>query len=215
MVKIANHMTRIVVIGKLESYEFNTTPFAIGKGVLVVGDQKVRFTIFNNDREGAANPHTKASDFERDFKPGDLIFITGNDNRSYSEAKDQYYEDVQVWDYREADEDETHRYVFVYIGDVKEIISKDEAVLSFINYKDVEMPFPLNLEKVKEIPEDFEVGARIKVKGELFNGLKMDFYGDGEYVTERNVVSVEVLNTAEEIKEAEEEGPKQDESGLW
>lgn len=214
MSKIANHMTRIVAIGKLESYEYKTSPFKMGKGVLDIGKgQKVRFTVFNNEQ--GTNPHTKAADFNEEFENGDLVFITGNDNRSYSEEKDRYYEDIMLWDYRRAEEDEQHRYVFVYIGDIKKL-NEEKMILSFINYKNEEMLFDINIDKANK-DEGIEVGARVKVKGEIFVGMKMDFYGDGEFVTERNAVTVELINTAEEVEEhnKEKEEEEKTDSSLW
>lgn len=215
---ISKHMTRIVLIGRLKSYELKTEPFTVGKGILDLGNGKqAQFTIFNSSAN-AQNPHTKAEDFERDFKPksddyeGDLVFVTGQDNRSYSEAKDRHYEDVNVWDYRKAEEDEAARWVFVYIADIKEL-EDDKVVLSFVNYKDVETEFPININKAK-IDGDLEEGARIKVKGEIFSGLKLDFYGDGEYVTERNAVEVKVLHSAEEVEEDAKPAEDSD-AGMW
>jgi hypothetical protein len=210
--KIAQHMTRIVAIGKLKSYEYVTTPFKMGKGQLDIGGgQNASFVLFNNDREGATNPHTKAADFDNLYKEGDMVFLTGSDNRNYSESKETYFEGIQGWDYRAANEDEKSRYVFVYVGDVKEL-DEENLVLSFINYKDEEMEFPISISKAK-MAEGIEVGDRVKVKGELFNGMKMDYYGDGEFTTERNAVQVELLNTAAEIEEDAQDTPN--EEGMW
>lgn len=209
MAKIANHMTRIVLIGTLESGELNDKG-NMYKGSLKVKDQNIQFVIFNNDKETAQNPHTKATDFSEQYKKGDKVFITGTDARNYSAEKDTYYESVQVWDYRAADEAEVERYVFVYVGDVSEI-NDNETIINFINYRDETMQFPLNMEKAKG--DSYEVGDRIKVKGELFNGMKLDFYGDGEFVTERNVVEVKRLNTLEEIEE--DAKPASEEDGMW
>lgn len=208
--KVASHMTRIVIIGELDSYDMNDAG-NMGKGYLKVGDAKVQFVIFNNDKEGAANPHTKATDFDKLYQKGDKVFITGTDARNYSEEKDQYYEGVQVWDYRKGLDNEPNRWVFVYVGDVAEL-EDEEAKLSFINYKDEEMIFPLNLQGCK-VEGELTVGSRIKVKGELFSGFKMDFYGDGEYVTERNVVEVKVLNSKEELEE--DAAGTSEENGMW
>jgi hypothetical protein len=211
MAELSKHMTRIVVIGKLESYEYKTTPFIHGKGVIDTGAGKVRFTIFNSG-PNAQTPHTKATDFNEEFDAGDLVFITGQDNRSYSEEKDIYYEDVNVWDFRAATADEPHRWVFVYIADVKEL-NENGGVLSFMNYKDEEMLFHFNSKKLQSVPEDFEIGARVKMKGEIFNGIKMDYYGDGEFVTERHPVMVEVLHTKEEINSIDDD--TSEEAGMW
>lgn len=207
----AKHMTRRVAIGKLKSYEYKTEPYQVGKGQLDIGGgQNIQFTIWN--KANGDKPHTKAADFEQEFKEGDLVFVTGSDNRSYSEAKDRYYEDIQVWDYRAAEENEIKRDVFVYVGDIKEIT--DEVVtIAFINYKDEEMLFPLLISDKTKITGDLEIGARIKVKGQTFNGFKMDFFGEGEYVTERNAVDIIVLHTAEELNVEGEE--QQSDGSLW
>jgi hypothetical protein len=212
--KIAQHMTRIVAIGKLKSYEYTTEGFKMGKGQLDVGGgQTANFVLFNKDKEGVQNPHTKAADFAELYKEGDMIFLTGSDNRNYSEAKDTYFEGIQGWDYRAASEDEQSRYVFVYVGDVKEL-DEENLVLSFINYKDEETEFPINISKAKDkMAEGIEVGARVKIKGEIFNGMKLDYYGDGEFTTDRNAVQVELLNTAAEIEEDKADTP--DEEGMW
>lgn len=213
MAKLANMMTRVVAIGTLKEYKYQTTPFTKGQGILEVTmngqTSNVRFTIFNNDKEGAKNPHTKADDFQR-YEPGDRIYLTGQDNRSYSEAKDQYYEDIQIWDYREANDDELSRWVFVYVADLKEL-TDEELVLSYINYKDVEMVFPINTTKTN-LPAGLEVGDRIKVKGTIFSGFKQDYFGDGEYATERTAAEVKVVNSREEV---EEDGAPKSESELW
>lgn len=207
---ISKMMTRIVLIGKLKSYELKTEPFTVGKGVLDLGAGKTaQFTIFNSSAN-AQNPHTKAADFEKEFKEGDLVFVTGQDNRTYSAEKDRHYENVNVWDYRTASEDEITRWVFVYIADIKEL-TQEVMTLSFLNYKDEETLFPINIENAN-IEGDLEVGARVKVKGEIFSGMKMDFYGDGEFVTERNAVEVKVLHTAEEI---EEDSKPAEDSDMW
>jgi hypothetical protein len=215
---LSKMMTRIIAIGKLESYEYKETPFVHGKGVLDVGNGKVRFTIFNSS-ETAQNQHTRATDFNEQFKKDDLVFLSGQDNRSYSDEKETHYEDVNVWDFRAAEEDETHRWVFVYIGDIKELDEETGmGILSFVNYKDVEIDFHFNLMNLKgELPEDCEVGARVKMKGEIFNGLVLDYFGDGEFVTERRPVMVEVLNTAEEVEEensADEDADAED-GAMW
>lgn len=207
---ISKHMTRIVCIGKLKKYEYKSEGVQVGKGQLDIGKgQTVQFTIWN--RTSGENQHTKAADFEKEFKEGDLVFITGSDNRSYSEEKDRYYEDIQVWDYRAAESDEQSRWVFVYVGDVKNLT--DESFdLSFVNYKNVEMLFPILLNNTK-IDGTLEEGARVKVKGQVFSGLKMDFFGDNEgYVTERTGVEVKVLHSAMEI---EEESTPKENNGMW
>jgi hypothetical protein len=213
--KLAQMMTRIVAIGVLKDYKYSTEGFTKGQGNLTVvsGGQtsNVRFTIFNNEKEGAKNPHTKALDFNNQFKPGDLVYLTGQDNRSYSEAKDQYYEDIQVWDFRAANEDEINRYVYVYVGDVKEL-SDSELVLSFVNYKEDEMIFPIDITKTN-VPSGLEVGDRIKVKGTIISGFKADFYGDGEFATDRYAVEVKVVNSKDEINAENSETPN--ETGLW
>lgn len=211
--ELAKQMTRIVAIGKLESYEYKTTPFAMGKGILDTGSGKVRFTIFNSGAS-AQNPHTKAADFDEMFEEGDLVFITGQDNRSHDDVKDIYYEDINVWDFREATEEEPHRWVFVYIADVKEL-TENGGILKYINYKDEEMLFHFNSAKLANVPDDFEVGARVKMKGEIFNGMVMDFYGDGEFITERRPVMVEVINTAEEVGDDGEEEATAEDAGMW
>lgn len=209
MAKLAQHMTRIVVIGELDSYDMNKAG-NMGKGYLKVGDAKVQFVIFNNEREGALNLHTKATDFSKLYNKGDKVFITGTDARNYSAEKDTYYEGIQVWDYRKAQNEEKDRWVFVYVGDVKKI-NENETILSFINYKDEEMIFHLSMDKAKG--DSYEVGDRIKVKGELFSGFKMDYYGDSEgYVTERIVVEAKLLNTKEQI---EEDAKPNEEDNMW
>lgn len=216
---LSKHMTRIVLIGKLKSYELKTEPFVVGKGVLDLGGGKTaQFTIFNSSTN-AQNQHTKANDFAKMFKAadpengveGDLVFVTGQDNRTYSADKDRYYENVNVWDFRAAEEDEAARWVFVYIADVKEL-TDEVATLSFLNYKNEETLFPINIDKAKIDGGELEVGARVKVKGEIFSGMKMDFYGDGEYVTERNAVELKILHSAMEI---EEENTPQEDNGMW
>jgi hypothetical protein len=209
---LSKHMTRIVLIGRLKSYELKTEPFVVGKGVLDLGGGKTaQFTIFNSSAN-AQNQHTKANDFAASFKEGDLVFVTGQDNRSYSEAKDRHYEDVNVWDFRAAEEDEAKRWVFVYIADVKEM-TNNSITLSFINYKDAETLFPINIDKANIDGGELEVGARVKVKGEIFSGMKMDFYGDGEFVTERNAVEIKILHSAMEIEE--EENAADSDNGMW
>ena len=194
---LSKPMTRIVAIGTLKSVEYKETNGML-KGSVDTGKGNVQFVFFNA-KETAQNPHTKALDFSEQFKEGDKVFITGSDSRNYNAEKDTYYESIQGWDYRKAEEDEAARWVYVYIADVKEI--EDNVVtLSFINYKDEETLFPLNIEKAK-IDGELEVGTRVKAKGEIFNGLKMDFFGDGDYVTERTAVEIKVLHTAEEIEE--------------
>jgi hypothetical protein len=143
--------------------------------------------------------------------PGDFVFVTGQDNRTYSSEKDRYYENVNVWDFRAAEEDEKARWVFVYIADVKEL-TDSVATLSFLNYKDEETLFPINIDKAKIDGGVLEVGARVKVKGEVFSGMKMDFYGDGEFVTERNGVEFKILHSASEM---EEENTPAEDSGMW
>lgn len=209
---LSKMMTRIVVIGTIKEINAIETPFTMTKGVVDVGNNNnVRFTIFNSS-PNAQNPHTKATDFAEQFKVGDKVYITGQDNRSYSEAKDQYYEDVNVWDFRAADDGEQPRWVFVYIGDVKDIDENNQLILSFINYKNDEMIFPIDVSKVKA-PEGFEQGARVKVKGEIFSGFEEDFYGDGQFVTKRTAASIEVLNSAEEVAEVDlDDSP---EGELW
>lgn len=219
MAKMANHMTRIVAIGKLESYTYDPEKTAPGKGVLDVGGgQKARFTIWN--RTNGDNQHTKAADFQNEFSEGDLVFVTGQDNRQITDDG-AIFEDIHVWDYRAAEEDEQHRWVFVYVGDVMNYEEDStEFDLKFVNYKDEEMLYPITLEKLQNVKGDLEDGARIKIKGEIFNGLKMDFFGDGEFVTERRAVHIEVLNSAEEVEEANKPADDSGEetgsgTGLW
>lgn len=210
---LSKHMTRIVAIGKLAKYEYKSEGVQVGKGQLDIGKgQKIQFTIWN--RTTGENQHTKAADFAEEFKEGDLVFVTGSDNRSYSEEKDRYYEDIQVWDYRSADEDETFREVFVYVGDVKDL-TKESFNLSFVNYKNVEMLFPIIINKETKLPDDLEEGARVKVKGQIFSGLKMDFFGDSEgYVTERTAAEVQVLHSAADVEE--DNKPKEGSNdGMW
>lgn len=210
MAKIAKDMTRIVAIGKLESYEYDEEKGKYGKGVLDTGKgNKVRFTIFNKDN--GDNPHTKAADFAEEFKAGDLVYLTASDNRNVTEDG-KTFEGIQVWDFRVAAEDEEHRWVYVYVGTVLEL-NDDSMVLGVEDYKQKVTEFPILLNGVK-IPEGFEVGAKVKVKGTIFSGLKTDFFGDGEFVTERQAVVLEVLNTKEEV-EADKEENEGDESGLW
>lgn len=217
MAKLANHMTRIVSIGKLESYTYDPEKTAPGKGVLDVGGgQKARFTIWN--RTNGDNQHTKAADFKNEFSEGDLVFVTGQDNRQITDDG-AIFEDIHVWDYRAAEEDEQHRWVFVYVGDVVNL-DDNGFDLKFVNYKDEEMLFPISLEKLKMTKGELEEGARVKIKGEIFNGLKMDYFGDGEFVTERNAVHIEVLHSAEEVEEAnkpadDSEDGTTGEGGLW
>lgn len=218
MAKLANHMTRIIAIGKLESYTFDPEKTAPGKGVLDIGGgQKARFTIWN--RTNGDNPHTKATDFKNEYKEGDLVFVTGQDNRQITD-NGAIFEDIQTWDYRIAEEDEQHRWVFVYVGDVVNL-DDNGFDLKFVNYKDEEMLFPISLEKLKMTKGELEEGARVKIKGEIFNGLKMDYFGDGEFVTERNAVHIEVLHSAEEVEEAtkpaddSEGGETGSGGGLW
>jgi hypothetical protein len=210
---LAKHMTRLVLIGKLVKYDYKSEGVQVGKGQLDIGKgQKIQFTIWN--RTTGENQHTKAADFAQEFKEGDLVFITGSDNRSYSEDKDRYYEDVQVWDYRAADEDEAFREVFVYVGDVKNL-TKSGFDLSFVNYKNQEMLFPIITNSQTQITEPLEEGARVKVKGQIFSGMKMDFFGDSEgYVTERTGVVVETLHSAAELQE-DEQGGNDGDSGMW
>lgn len=209
-------MTRVVVIGTLADYKYSEEGFAKGQGNIEVpgpnGTSKIRFTIFNNEKDGATNPHTKAKDFAEQFKPGDRIYLTGQDNRSYSEEKERAYEDVMVWDYRAAEEEEISRWVFVYVGDLK-VLEDNEMFISYVNYKEKETIFPVLIGKTK-LPAGLEAGDRIKVKGTVFSGLKMDFYGDGEYVTERTAVEVKVVNSKEEV-EAENTPVEGGETGLW
>ena len=211
MAKIANYMTRVVAIGTLKEYEVQTTPFTMGKGVITLeNNAQVRFTIFNG-KPDSQNPHTKADDFDRSFYEGDKVFITGQDNRNYSEQKDNYYEDVNVWDFRAAGEDETSRWVYVYIGDLE--MHKEQLCLKHINYKDDVMHFQLDDSELNLLA-DYEIGSRVKIKGEIFSGMKMDYYGDGDFVTERLVKHAELLNTPEEIEAdaAEDEADPGDEA---
>lgn len=208
---LAKHLTRIVLIGKLESYTYDPEKTSPGKGVIDIGKgQKARFTIWNN--ENGTNPHTKAADFDAAFKAGDNVFITGSDNRSYNDTKDVYYEDIQVWDFRKAEDDEAHRWVFVYVGDVVEL-EDGKFGLSYVDYRDKEMVFPILTSEKTALPSGLENGSRVKVKGELFSGLKMDYFGDGTYVTERNAVMVELLNTAAEVEE--DKKPAAADGDMW
>jgi hypothetical protein len=218
MAKISNMMVRAVAIGTLKEYKYSTEGFVKGQGVLEVvnGGQtsNVRFTIFNNDKEDAKNPHTKALDFNTQYAAGDKIYLTGSDNRQYSAEKDIYYEDIQVWDFRAANDDEMSRWVYVYVGDVTQLDS-NELEVSYLNYKQKETLFQINVTKT-HVPAGIEAGDRIKVKGTIFSGRKEDYFGDGEYVTERTAAEVKVLNTKAEIEEskAETDGPI-DETKLW
>lgn len=196
---ISKHMTRIVAIGTLKNPEYKEET-GMMKGSVDTGKGNIQFVFFNA-KETAQNPHTRALDFSTEFKEGDKVFITGQDSRNYSDTKGIYYESIQGWDYRKAEDEEAPRWVYVYIADVKEL-EDGIMTLSFINYKDEETLFPINIEKAK-IDGTLEVGARIKVKGEIFSGLKMDFYGDGDFVTERTAVEVKVLHSAMEMEEEE------------
>ena len=208
MAKESKQMTRIVSIGTLKNPTYNEAN-GMFKGSVDTGKGSVQFVFFNAKAD-AKNPHTRALYFSQQFKEGDKVFVTGTDSRSYSAEKDTHYESVQGWDFRAATEDEAPRWVYVYVADVKD---GDESTinLSFINYKDEETIFPINIEKAK-IEGDLEEGCRVKVKGEIFNGLKMDFFGDGEYVTERTAVEVKVLHSAAEIEEFNT--PAED-NGMW
>lgn len=209
----AKQMTRVVCIGKLKEYKYTTEGFAIGKGTIETGKGNVQFVIFNSGAN-ATNQHTKAADFEKEFKEGDMIFLTGSDSRSYSEEKDTYYESIQVWDYRKAEEGEINRWVYVYVADIKEL-TDDLVTLSFVNYKKEEMTFPLVIDKNTKIDGELHVGARVKAKGLIFNGLKADFFGDGEFVTERTAVDIKLLHTAEELAPKEGEGSNSETPGMW
>jgi hypothetical protein len=204
MAKESKPMTRIVAIGTLKTGEYKEDN-GMYKGSIDTGKGTVSFVFFNA-KATAQNPHTRAKDFSQQFKPksedypGDKVFVTGTDSRNYSEEKDTHYESIQGWDFRAAEEDEAPRWVYVYVADVKD--GDEETInLSFINYKDEETIFPINITPKTKIEGDLEEGCRVKVKGEIFSGLKMDFYGDGEYVTERTAVEVKVLHSAAEIEE--------------
>jgi hypothetical protein len=213
---LAKYMTRIVAVGNIDTIEYQGN---IGDGMVkasinVGNNNKVPFTMFN--KKSGDKPHTKAKDFNDMFKKGDLVYVTGQDSRNYNEDKDTYYEGVMGWDYRNASDDESTKWVFVYVMDVSEYNAEEKtAVLKFVNYKDEVSMFPVKLDKV-ELPEDFEVGARVKVKGEIFSGFEEDFYGDGQFTTYRNVMVAQVLHSAEEVKAEEGDGEeKKDENGLW
>lgn len=220
MAKEHKQMTRVVLIGELKSGEYKEDN-NMYKGSIDTGKGQVQFVLFNA-KSTASNPHTKAADFDKMFKPadadagtpGDKVFLTGTDSRNYNEEKDTYYESVQGWDFRKAEEDEQSRWVYVYVADVK-AYEDNLLTLSFTNYKDEETEFPIHIDKAK-IDGEIEVGGRVKVKGTIFSGLKMDFFGDGDFVTERSAVEVKVLHTAAEIEElnkpAEEAGT---DSALW
>ena len=79
------------------------------------------------------------------------------------------------------------------------------------------MLFPIIMNKDTKVTGDLEEGARVKVKGQIFSGLKMDFFGDSEgYVTERTGVVVEVLHTAAEIEEDSQGGGEgSGDSAMW
>lgn len=202
----AKQMTRIVAIGKLKSYKY-TEENNMGKGQIDTENGSVQFVIFNA-KPTAANPHTKAADFENDVAEGDVIFLTGTDSRNVDEEKDAIYESIQVWDYRKAEEGETPRWVFVYVADVVDIAEDGKSLnVSFTNYKDEEVIFPILVnDDTKFIGKDVEVGARIKVKGMIKNYMKLDYFGDGDFVTERTAVEIKGLHTAEEMEPAEDVG---------
>lgn len=212
MSKLANMMTRVVAIGTLKEGEYkSSSSYGVYKGIIDAGKgNNVRFTIW--DRNNGDNPHTKAKDFSEQFKVGDKVYITGQDNRTYNEETDRYYEDINVWEFRSASEDEQPRWVFVYVGDLKDINEDGELVLSLINYKDEEMLYPINVSNLEK-PEGLEQNCRIKVKGTIFSGFKEDFYGDGEFVVERVGAQIIVLNSAEEVIAEQEEASE--ESELW
>ncbi len=211
---LSKQMTRIVSIGTLKEYTVDKEkPSIPGKGVLIAdGGNQVRFTIFN--KTNGDNQHTKAFDFAEQYKEGDKIFITGQDGRQYSEAKDTWYENVSVWDHRPAEDSEQNRSVFVYVGDVKEL-TDDKLILSFTNYKDEEIIYPIDIVEKTNKAAGIEVGSRVKIKGMIFSGLEMDYFGDGDYVTKRTAAEITILHTADEIKEEEGDSQKADESGLW
>lgn len=203
--KIANMMTRIVAIGTVEKIEYNSK---IGKGIVkgtinCGSNNRASFTMFNGKED------TKAKDMADNVKKGDKIYITGQDNRTYSEEKDTYYEDIMMWDWRPADAEEKSRWVFVYIGDVLSI--EDSTLnLKFIDYRDNEMDFPIDISNAEFKGDNQEIvkeGCRIKVKGEIFVGREEDYYGDlSEFVVKRTAAQIELLNTAEEIAADSEEG---------
>lgn len=212
-VKISKQMTRIVLIGTLDKYEYQTEPFTIGKGVIKVGETNTRFSIFNKDKEGAVNPHTKASDLVN-YPIGQRIYVTGQDNRSYSEEKEVYYEDVSGWDYREAEDEEIDRWVFVYVADIVQI-DDDGMVLSYTNYKDKEMLYQITFNNKTKIPLGLDVGDRVKCKGIITNGRVEDFFGDGEFATIRTAAEIKIENTAAEIAEDAAEVPEATDGALW
>jgi hypothetical protein len=212
MAKLANPMTRIVAIGNLKEYNFDESkPNTPGKGILIADNgNQVRFTIFN--KVNGDNQHTKGIDFGKQYNVGDRIFITGQDGRQYSEKHNTWFENVSVWDYRSAEDEDLLRWVFVYVGDVKEL-TDDSLILTIKNFKNEDIIFPITLNEKTNKSPGIEVGARVKIKGLVFSGFKMDFYGDGDFATERTAAEIILVNTAAEVQA--EESDSEDEQGLW
>lgn len=197
---LAKDMTRIVLIGKLEKYTYDEEkPNMPGKGIVDIGGgAKARFTLWN--RTNGDSQHMKAEDFSKEFNEGDKVYITGQDARQQdNNDESKFYENVQVWDYRMAEEDEQKRWVYVYVGTILNMYS-DNFIIGVEDYKNNVMEYPIYFDKDK-LTGNFEVGAKVKVKGTIFSGLKMDFFGDGEFVTERKAIKIEILNTKEEVEE--------------
>lgn len=211
---LSKHMTRIVAIGTVKEFKADKEkPSSPGKGILNAdGSNQVRFTIFN--KTNGDNAHTKAFDFLDNFPENTKVYITGQDNRSYNADKDQYYENVNVWDFRIAEDEEKNRWVYVYVGDILEI-DGDNLILGIKNYKDEVMNYPINISKSNVNSDDLEVGAMVKVKGTIFSGFKEDFFGDGEFVVERHAIEIKVLHSASEVAAENEDSDGVDESKLW